>query len=94
MRGENGTNDFRGNITITFIKIIFLNLIHYRVLIYGGNTPVGCILTQLIKLWGGYVVTACRLNAIPISKALGADDVIPLDDSDIEKELKLHDKYV
>ncbi|XP_071871897.1 NAD(P)H oxidoreductase RTN4IP1, mitochondrial [Bombus fervidus] len=64
-----------------------------RVLIYGGNTPVGCILTQLVKLWGGHVVTMCRQNAIPVSKALGADDVIPLDDSDIEKELQLHDKF-
>lgn len=35
-----------------------------------------------------------RPNAIPVSKALGADDVIPLDDSDVEKELQLHDKYV
>lgn len=36
----------------------------------------------------------CKQNAIPVSKALGADDVIPLDNSDIEKELQLHDKYV
>ncbi|KOC65018.1 Reticulon-4-interacting protein 1, mitochondrial [Habropoda laboriosa] len=64
-----------------------------RVLIYGGNTPVGCILTQLVKLWGGHVVTMCELNAIPVSKALGADDVIPLNDSDIVKELQLHDKF-
>ncbi|XP_012166333.1 reticulon-4-interacting protein 1 homolog, mitochondrial [Bombus terrestris] len=64
-----------------------------RVLIYGGNTPVGCILTQLVKLWGGHVVTMCKQNAIPVSKALGADDVIPLDDSDVEKELQLHDKF-
>ncbi|CAK9801211.1 Reticulon-4-interacting protein 1 homolog, mitochondrial [Anthophora quadrimaculata] len=64
-----------------------------RVLIYGGNTPVGCILTQLVKLWGGHVVTMCRQNAIPVSKALGADDVIPLNNSDIVKELQLHDKF-
>lgn len=64
-----------------------------RVLIYGGNTPVGCILTQLVKLWGGYVLTICTPNAIPVSKALGADNVISLDNSNIEKELQLHDKF-
>ncbi|XP_076249817.1 NAD(P)H oxidoreductase RTN4IP1, mitochondrial [Calliopsis andreniformis] len=64
-----------------------------RVLICGGNTPVGCILTQLVKLWGGYVVTMCRQNAISVSKALGADEVILLNGSNIEKELQLYDKY-
>ncbi|XP_033209573.1 reticulon-4-interacting protein 1, mitochondrial-like [Belonocnema kinseyi] len=64
-----------------------------RVLIYGGSTPVGCILTQLIKLWGGFVVSACGPHAIPVSRALGADDVIPLSESDIEKELELREKY-
>lgn len=64
-----------------------------RVLIYGGNTPIGCILTQLVKLWGGYVITICRSNAIPVSKALGADEVISLNGSDIKKELDLYDKY-
>ncbi|XP_051168505.1 reticulon-4-interacting protein 1, mitochondrial-like [Leptopilina boulardi] len=64
-----------------------------RVLIFGGSTPVGCILTQLIKLWGGYVVSACRPHAVPVTRALGADEVIPLGESDIEKELELRDKY-
>ncbi|XP_076762075.1 NAD(P)H oxidoreductase RTN4IP1, mitochondrial [Xylocopa sonorina] len=64
-----------------------------RILIYGGNTPVGCVITQLAKLWGGHVVTICTSNAIPVSRALGADNVIPLDGSDIEKELQLHDRF-
>ncbi|KAK2579490.1 hypothetical protein KPH14_010803 [Odynerus spinipes] len=64
-----------------------------RVLIYGGNTPVGCILIQLVKLWGGYVVTTCRENAVPVMSALGADEIITLNKSDIEKELELHDKF-
>ncbi|XP_011262065.1 reticulon-4-interacting protein 1, mitochondrial isoform X1 [Camponotus floridanus] len=64
-----------------------------RILIYGGNTPIGCILTQLVKLWGGYVVTACRIDAEPVLKALGADEVIIIGEIDIEKELQLHDKY-
>ncbi|XP_014605100.1 PREDICTED: reticulon-4-interacting protein 1 homolog, mitochondrial-like isoform X2 [Polistes canadensis] len=62
-----------------------------RVLIYGGNTPVGCILIQLVKLWGGYVVTASRQNALPVMRALGADEVLSLNESNIEKELELHD---
>ncbi|KYN06277.1 Reticulon-4-interacting protein 1, mitochondrial [Cyphomyrmex costatus] len=64
-----------------------------RVLIFGGSTPIGCILMQLIKLWGGYVVTACRTDAMPIMKALGADEVIVINETDVEKELQLHDKY-
>jgi NADPH:quinone reductase-like Zn-dependent oxidoreductase len=65
----------------------------YRVLIYGASTPIGCILIQLIKLWGGYIVAACRTNAVSVIKALGADDVIVIGESDIDKELQLCDKY-
>ncbi|XP_015126589.1 reticulon-4-interacting protein 1 homolog, mitochondrial [Diachasma alloeum] len=64
-----------------------------RFLIFGGSTPVGCILIQLIKLWGGHVSAICRMNAAKVIRALGADDIIPLDQSDIEKELELHDRY-
>ncbi|XP_015586866.1 reticulon-4-interacting protein 1 homolog, mitochondrial isoform X2 [Cephus cinctus] len=64
-----------------------------RVLVYGGSTPVGCILIQLVKFWGGHVVTACKPHAIPVTRALGADEVIPFNESNIEKELELHDKY-
>ncbi|XP_066591246.1 reticulon-4-interacting protein 1 homolog, mitochondrial-like isoform X2 [Prorops nasuta] len=64
-----------------------------KVLVYGGTTPIGCILIQLIKLWGGCVVSACRPHAIPIIKALGANDIIPLDESDIEKNLQIHEKF-
>ncbi|XP_076681129.1 NAD(P)H oxidoreductase RTN4IP1, mitochondrial isoform X1 [Andrena cerasifolii] len=64
-----------------------------RVLICGGNTTVGCILTQLVKLWGGHVVTICRPKAIYVMKALGADEIILSNGSNIEKELGLHDKY-
>lgn len=64
-----------------------------RVLIYGGNTPVGCILIQLVKLWGGHVVTVSRKNAVPVMRALGADEVLLLDELNIEKELELHEKY-
>lgn len=61
---------------------------------YGGCTPIGCVIIQLVKLWGGYVVAACRYHAIPVTKALGADEIIPLNESNIEKEFQLHDKCV
>ncbi|XP_034943214.1 reticulon-4-interacting protein 1, mitochondrial-like [Chelonus insularis] len=64
-----------------------------RVLVYGASTPVGCILVQLVKLWGGHVSAICKLEAAKVIKALGADDIIPLNDCDIEKELELYDKY-
>ncbi|KYN37296.1 Reticulon-4-interacting protein 1, mitochondrial [Trachymyrmex septentrionalis] len=64
-----------------------------RVLVFGGSTPIGCILTQLIKLWGGYVITACRTDAVPVMKALSADEIIVINETDVEKELQLHDKF-
>ena len=50
-------------------------------------------MTQLIKLWGGYVITACRTDAVPVMKALSADEIIVINETDVEKELQLHDKY-
>ncbi|XP_057327031.1 reticulon-4-interacting protein 1 homolog, mitochondrial-like [Microplitis mediator] len=64
-----------------------------RILIYGGTTPVGCILIQLIKLWGGHVTVICKLESAKVIKALGADDIIPLNNCDIYKELELHEKF-
>lgn len=42
---------------------------------------------------GGYVVTACRTDAVPVMRALGADEIIIINETDVEKELELHDKY-
>ncbi|XP_043250099.1 reticulon-4-interacting protein 1 homolog, mitochondrial-like [Colletes gigas] len=64
-----------------------------RVLVCGGNTPVGCILIQLVKLWGGQVDIICKPNAVPRAKALGANEIITLNGSNLEKELLLYDKY-
>jgi len=33
------------------------------------------------------------MNAVSVIKALGADDVIIIGESDIDKELQLYDKY-
>ena len=74
-------------------KIFDINyVLLFRVLVYEGSTPVGCILIQLVKLWGGHIVTVCRSQAVPVIKALGADEVIILNESDISKELELRDK--
>lgn len=39
------------------------------------------------------MVIACRTDAVPVMKALGADEVIVINEIDVEKELELHDKY-
>ncbi|EFN89830.1 reticulon-4-interacting protein 1 homolog, mitochondrial [Harpegnathos saltator] len=63
------------------------------VFIYGGCSPIGCILTQLIKLWGGYVITTCKKKAVPVMETIGADDVIITDEDDIEKRLQLYKRF-
>lgn len=42
-----------------------------KVLIQDGCSPVGCILTQLIKKWGGYVCVTCHQRSAPVVNALG-----------------------
>lgn len=42
-----------------------------KVLIQDGCSPVGCILTQLIKKWGGIVVVTCHQRSAPVVNALG-----------------------
>lgn len=42
-----------------------------KVLIQDGCSPVGCILTQLIKKWNGYVVVTCHQRSAPVVNALG-----------------------
>ncbi|KAK0181626.1 hypothetical protein PV327_003896 [Microctonus hyperodae] len=64
-----------------------------RVLIYGGTTPVGCILIQLVKLWGGHVTTVCKIDAAKVIKALGADDIIPVQDLNVIEDLEFYDKF-
>jgi len=42
-----------------------------KVLIQDGCSPVGTILTQLVKKWGGYVVVTCHQRSAPVVNALG-----------------------
>nr|CAD7447324.1 unnamed protein product [Timema bartmani] len=46
------------------------------ILVHGGSSPVGCILIQLARLWGGSVATTCSSRATPVAQALGAEEVI------------------
>lgn len=64
-----------------------------RILVLEGSTSIGCILIQLIKVWGSYVVTTGKKETSPILKALGADEVIDVDEHDLLKELDLQDKF-
>lgn len=42
-----------------------------KVLIQDGCSPVGCILMQLIKKWGGHLVVTCHQRSSPVVNALG-----------------------
>lgn len=73
--------------------------VYCRVFINGGCTPVGCILIQILKMWHAHITTTCFKRALPVAKALGANDVIVLPDLDLEnvntlqKEMELRDKF-
>lgn len=51
---------------------------HYcsRILVIGGCTPVGCVLIQILKHWNSHITATCTRRAIPVAKALGANDII------------------
>lgn len=42
-----------------------------KILIQDGCSPVGCILIQLIKKWGGIVYVTCHQRSAPVVNALG-----------------------
>ncbi|XP_076268886.1 NAD(P)H oxidoreductase RTN4IP1, mitochondrial-like isoform X2 [Rhynchophorus ferrugineus] len=49
-------------------------------LIQGGCTPVGCVLIQLLKSWKADVTATCYKRAVPVAEALGANEVITVED--------------
>ncbi|XP_017781284.1 PREDICTED: reticulon-4-interacting protein 1 homolog, mitochondrial-like [Nicrophorus vespilloides] len=55
-----------------------------KIFVQGGCTPVGCVLIQILKYWGANVTTTCFIRSLPVAKALGADDVIILEESEIK----------
>nr|CAH7720843.1 unnamed protein product [Callosobruchus chinensis] len=57
-----------------------------RILIQGGCSPVGCVLIQLLSHWKADVTTTCYKRAVPVVKALGAADIIVLEESEAINE--------
>lgn len=53
----------------------------FRILVQGGCSPVGCVLTQLLSQWKASVTVTCYKRAVPVAKALGASDIIVLNQS-------------
>lgn len=75
---------------------------NYRIFLNGACTPVGCILLQILKIWGAELTTSCYKRSVPVAKALGATDLIVLAETDavteqvgnvIIKELKLKNSF-
>ncbi|XP_066154615.1 reticulon-4-interacting protein 1 homolog, mitochondrial-like isoform X2 [Euwallacea fornicatus] len=48
--------------------------------IQDGCTPVGCVLIQLLNHWNAHITTTCYKRAVPVAKALGATEIISVDD--------------
>ncbi|XP_035667523.1 reticulon-4-interacting protein 1 homolog, mitochondrial-like [Branchiostoma floridae] len=47
-----------------------------RVLVHAGTGGVGTFSIQLVKAWGGHVITTCSTSGVELVKSLGADDII------------------
>ncbi|XP_050296293.1 reticulon-4-interacting protein 1, mitochondrial-like isoform X2 [Anthonomus grandis grandis] len=75
---------------LTEANIDFSNAKDKRFLIQDGCTPVGCVLIQLLNNWRARVTTTCYKRALPVAKALGATDIITIDDSHYVRDV--HEK--
>ncbi|EFA07672.2 Reticulon-4-interacting protein 1, mitochondrial-like Protein [Tribolium castaneum] len=97
---------YAGTVALNALKEVDIsqeNAQDKKVLIIGGCTPVGCVLIQILAHWSANVTTTCTKRAVPVAKALGADDIIifPPEDNDKSnegvaaflKELELRDKF-
>lgn len=71
----------------------------FRILVHNGCTPVGCVLIQVLNLWGADVTTICYKRAIPVAKALGANQIITIPETNatengsLEKQLELYSAF-
>lgn len=74
---------YAGSLALSMLSeanIDFMKADSKRFLIQGGCTPVGCVLIQLLNSWNAHITTTCYKRAVPVAKALGAHDIISMDD--------------
>jgi NADPH:quinone reductase-like Zn-dependent oxidoreductase len=73
---------FEGAASLPYSGAIALNLLEHvglnentsigkRVLIQDANSPLGCVLSQLLSKWGAYVTTTCHSRSAPVIHELG-----------------------
>lgn len=43
----------------------------FSILIVDGCSPVGCVLTQLLKKWGSFITATSNIRSVPVIQALG-----------------------
>ncbi|RZB89843.1 reticulon-4-interacting protein 1 -like, mitochondrial-like [Asbolus verrucosus] len=70
---------YAGSLAMNALKEIQItgeNAQDKKFLIFGGCTPVGCVLIQILIYWKANVTATCNKRAVPVVKALGANDVI------------------
>lgn len=65
-----------------------------KVLIPRGSGGVGSFAIQLVKAWGGYVVSTCSARNMDMVRALGADDVIDYQSGNVEDVLSEFDVVI
>ncbi|KAJ1527130.1 hypothetical protein ONE63_008664 [Megalurothrips usitatus] len=64
-----------------------------RILVHCGSSPVGCVVTQLARLWGAHVTVTCPARALTVCNALGADDTIVFEDGPVDKQLATRERF-
>lgn len=57
----------------------------YRILVLAACTPVGCVLVQVLRLWNAHITATCYKRAVPVAKALGANEVIVIPENQTAK---------
>lgn len=68
-------------------------MLYFRVLICGACTPIGCVLIQYCHLLGAEITATSNLKSAPVAQALGADDVIIVQENASKLDLELnHEK--
>ncbi|RDD42314.1 Reticulon-4-interacting protein 1-like protein, mitochondrial [Trichoplax sp. H2] len=64
-----------------------------KILILGGSGGIGTIAVQMVKAWGGSVVTTCSSDAMAFMKSLGADITIDYRSANAWTDIENEGKY-